>query len=181
VCVGGAVEEWEVLDSLTALTDKSLVLAEEEQEGHTRYRLLETVRQYARERLASDEAGEVYRQQHAAYFLELATTAEPHLSGSDAKVWRERLQAEQENLRAAFEWALQQEPLTALRLAHQLYVFWVFLGQVKQGGEWLERSLATAPDAPPSDLCRALQCLAMKCRTYNETLGWRKSQSGCYS
>ena len=91
-----------MLDLLTALVEKSLVLAEE-RAGEARYRLLETVRQYARDRLL--EAGEAaaVRERHRDWFLALAEAAEPELRGAGPGRWLERLEAEHDNLRAALD------------------------------------------------------------------------------
>src|SRR5262249_54839199 len=121
--VGGG----EILDLLSQLVDKSLVLYED-QGGQARYRLLETVRQYGRERLT--EAGEVeaVSRQHRDYFLRLAEEAEPKLDGRDAALWLNRLETEHDNLRAALEWSLEavegEKSDAALRLAGALWRFW---------------------------------------------------------
>jgi predicted ATPase len=117
VCAGGGLEGDEVLDLLTQLVDKSLVLVGE-QDGDARYRLLETVRQYASEKLEeAGEAGEV-RGWHAAWFLALAEEAEPHLKGHQQLEWLGRLEPEHENLRSAMRWLIDEgEVETAVRLA----------------------------------------------------------------
>ena len=76
----------DVLDLLTSLADKSLVVAEQS-DGHSRYRLLETVRQYARERLMESGGGEAVRERHRDYFLALAEEAEPKLMGAEQAEW----------------------------------------------------------------------------------------------
>src|SRR5713226_5481995 len=100
VCAGEGVEEWEVLDLLTSLVEKSLVLYEE-RGGEGRYRLLETVRQYARDRLLEAGEAEAVRGRHLGFVLRLAEEAEPKLSGPEQVVWLDRLEAEHDNLRAA--------------------------------------------------------------------------------
>jgi predicted ATPase/class 3 adenylate cyclase len=160
VGVGGEVEAWEVLDLLTALTDKSLVLADEPQEGCTRYRLLETVRQYARERLASDEAGEVYQRQHRDYFLVLAETSVSQLIGPQQAHWLEVLEIEHDNLRGALTWCLEQAATTegcekGLRLGRALQRFWSIRGYVNEGRERLTDLLAL-PGAQEPTPARAM-------------------------
>jgi non-specific serine/threonine protein kinase len=105
VCVGEGIAAHAVLDLLAMLVDKSLVQAEERQ-GTVRYRLLETIRQYAREKL--EEAGEAERTQdrHLAYFLDLAEEGDPKLRGPEQRVWLDRLDVEHDNLRAALHWSL---------------------------------------------------------------------------
>jgi non-specific serine/threonine protein kinase len=151
VCGGDAVPSSAVLDLLVQLVDRSLVLAEP-QGVEERYRLLETVRQYAREKLL--EAGEAngVRDRHRDYFLSLAEQADPELRGREQLTWLERLTREQDNLRAAIEWSLTRDPAeTALRLAGALGWFWDLRGHWSEGRAWVERclELATPNDAQP--------------------------------
>src|SRR5262245_42819181 len=125
VCVGDGIEGWEVLDLLTSLVEKSLVLYEEG-EGEGRYRLLETVRQYARDRLLEAGESEAAREQHCDWFLALAEEAEPQLWREVA--WVERLEREHDNLRTALEWCAASSPETGLRLAGALHWFWHIRG-----------------------------------------------------
>src|SRR5262249_29143810 len=108
VGAGDSLESWEVLDLLTALMDKSLV-DYAERDGDARYRLLETIRQYAGERLL--EAGEVQatRDRHAAFYLVWAEQAELELRGADQIAWLDRFEEEHDNLRAALEWSQAQD------------------------------------------------------------------------
>ncbi|MFG1686739.1 BTAD domain-containing putative transcriptional regulator [Nonomuraea sp. NPDC049269] len=101
----------EVVERLADLVDKSLV---ETADG--RYRMLETVREFCAERLAGTGEGERLRAAHAAYFLDLARTAEPHLRGPDQLHWLARLDAERGNLDAALRWAVRADPLLAVQL-----------------------------------------------------------------
>src|SRR5262249_50822256 len=155
----------DVLDLLTSLVEKSLVVYEE-QEGGARYRMLETVRQYFSERLrASGEEAQI-RGQHLACFLALAEQAEPQLMGAQQGTWYARLESEHDNLRAALDWAfgpgrwaLGSSPLmpnaqgrtpspeAGLRLAALLMRFWVVRGYLAEGRERLGKALAAAPEA----------------------------------
>ena len=103
VCAGEGVEERRVLDLLTSLADKSLVLAEQN-DGDYRYRLLETVRQYAQDRLLDSGVDQAVRNRHHGYYLALAEEAEPKLVGAEQIEWLQRLEVEHENLRAALNW-----------------------------------------------------------------------------
>ena len=137
----------EVLDLLTHLVDKSLVVAEE-QDGETRYHLLETIRQYAREKLL--EAGlaetERVRDRHLNFFSRLANEAEPELRRADQLAWLARLETEHDNLRAALKWALSNWGIErSLRLAADLSRFWYLRGYWKEGRDWLEQVLSQAP------------------------------------
>ena len=117
VGVGGGVEEDNILDLLSGLVEKSLVVARERQESGVRYRMLEPVRQYAREKLEEHGEGEEARLRHATFFLTLAKEAEPRLQGPEDTMWLERLESEHDNMRAALSWALESEEAElALRL-----------------------------------------------------------------
>jgi predicted ATPase/class 3 adenylate cyclase len=108
VCIGDDVNASEVLDLLTHLVDKSLVVAEEH-DGKGRYRLLETIRQYGRDRLMESGEVESVRTRHRDFFFALLEEAQPHLgwhAGPEQASWLDRLEAEYDNLRAAMEWSL---------------------------------------------------------------------------
>jgi len=98
---GDGIEERDVLDVLSGLVDKSLVVAEARQESRVRYRLLEPVRQYAQEKLEESGEAEEVRRRHASFFLTLAEVAEPWLRGPEDLEWLERLETEHDNMRAA--------------------------------------------------------------------------------
>ena len=138
----------DVLELLTTLVDKSLVVADAEQ-GQTRYRLLETVRQYARDRLAEAGEDERMRELHQSFFTALAEEAEPHLEGPDAPVWLDRLETEHDNLRMAMEWRNNEK---ALRLAGALLGLWWIRGYYAEGREWLRVVLAGAAAKPRTSM-----------------------------
>ncbi len=147
-----------VLDRLTRLVEQSLVVAEQDGEGHARFRLLETLRAYARARLeASGEAGAVHRR-HLAHFAALAEAAEPELEGAAQQVWLAHLEREHDNCRAALQWALGHPTRATvehgLRLANGLVWFWVTRGHVREAVSWLDR-LLTAPVAAAPTMGRA--------------------------
>ena len=96
-----------VLDLLSRTVDKSLVVVQE-QAGGTRYDMLETIRQYAAERLVEADEHETVRNRHLAHYLHLAEEAEPQLHGPNAVAWLERLETEHDNLRVALSWALSR-------------------------------------------------------------------------
>src|SRR5262249_31999218 len=128
VCIGKGVEEREVLDLLTRLVQKSLVIYEE-REGGGRYRLLETVRQDARERLLESGEAEAVRERHRDWFLALAQRAEPELWRGSQTEWLERLERENDNLRAALAWSGAPGQVEAgLRLGGALRRFWEVRG-----------------------------------------------------
>jgi predicted ATPase/DNA-binding SARP family transcriptional activator/DNA-binding CsgD family transcriptional regulator len=143
VGAGGDTEQSEVLDLLSRLVEKSLVVAQATGGGGVRYRMLEPVRQYAREKLEERGEADEVRRQHASFFLALAEDAEPKLQGPEDVEWLERLEVEHDNMRAALSWALQRgEDEVALRLAGALGWFWESHGHYSEGRRWLEEALA---------------------------------------
>ncbi len=130
-----------VLPALGRLVDKSLVLAE-----NGRYRLLETLREYAAARLAEAGETEVVRDRHLDHYLALAEAAEPELD-RDKDAWRARVEPERDNLRAALEWGLAQEdPTRGRRLAAAVAWLWNLQGRGHEGLAYLERAVARCPD-----------------------------------
>lgn len=138
------VGDHEVLDVLTGLVNKSLVVAERPGAGgRTRYRLLETMRHYARERLAeSGDATEV-RTRHLARAVAIAADAQAAVDGPDQAAVLDRLEAEHDDLRVALAWGTSGgDPEPALRLAVALGRFWEVRGHLSEGRSWLEAALA---------------------------------------
>jgi predicted ATPase/DNA-binding CsgD family transcriptional regulator len=138
-----------VLDGVASLVAKSLVRYEEGPDGAPRYRMLETVREYAQERLAiGGEDGT--REAHAAFFLALAEEAEPHLKQREQLDWFERLDADRDNLLAALTWLRERgDAERALRLGGALWFFWWLHGYYAEGRMQLETLLAM-PEATAS-------------------------------
>jgi predicted ATPase/DNA-binding CsgD family transcriptional regulator len=160
VASGDGVEEGEILDLHSGLVDKSLVLAEEHEGASVRYRMLEPVKQYAREKL--EEAGEsgTIRRRHADFLLALAARARPELRGPEDKKWLERLESEHDNMRAALSFALEsEEEELALRMAGTLGTFWYMHSHSDEGRKWLEAALARDKRAPAVVRIMALEAL----------------------
>ncbi len=146
---------YDVLDLLTQLLNKSLVVAEQLRGEVSGYRLLETIRHYASEKLFdSGESGEV-RDGHLEYFVNLAVHAEPGLTGPDQAAWLSRLDRELDNVRAALEWALERNVNAGLRLASALGRYWDAHGHSREGSEWLAY-LLDRPDAPSHPQAQAI-------------------------
>jgi predicted ATPase/class 3 adenylate cyclase/DNA-binding CsgD family transcriptional regulator len=147
VCAGDTLDQYRVLDVLTALVDRSLVQAEDAP-ANVRYRLLETIRIYARNKLAETDEGAAIRTRHLDYFVALAERAEPEMRGAGFGVWAERLTIELDNLRAAMEWALaSDQPDKHLRLTGSLLSFWVVRSLFSEIRRSMEAALAaTAVD-----------------------------------
>ena len=149
-CTLAAAEEvcglgFETLDLLAALVDKSLVQVEPGtgDDDEPRYRLLETVRQFAAERLAAGDDAAACRNRHAAYFLRLAESAEPLLLGEHQAHWLARLTRDLDNLRAALAWyAKHDRAEEELRLASALLRFWLQGVLFREGLGWLDDGLA---------------------------------------
>ena len=161
VCAGAGVGDWEVLDLLGSLVEKSLVVLADPGAA-ARYRLLETTRQYADERLTqSGEALATYNH-HLQWALALAREGSAALLGPAQQEWLDRLDLEHDNLRAALHWTGLVEteqavgPAGGLRLAGLLWRYWWMHGHLREGRRWLEDLLAAAPDAPPELRARAL-------------------------
>jgi predicted ATPase len=148
----------ETIELLSHLVDKSLVAVEDDGLGAPRYRLLETVRQYARDRLFESGEASILRDRHCRFFEHLTCEAEPGLVGPDHAVWANRLAEDHDNIRAALEWALTTSGGTdiPLRMVCALWIFWTSRNYFSEGRQWVERAMAAAPDAPRSLRVRAL-------------------------
>ena len=135
-------QDEEVLDLLTHLVDKSLVAVEAEAE-EWRYRLPETIRQYARDKLLESGESEQVRNRQLAFFLQFAETAEPKLRSAEQLGWLNRIETEYDNLRTALAWSLESgNSDRALQLAGTLYYFWLLRGYFSEGQKWLGDTLA---------------------------------------
>jgi len=153
-CAGEGIEEEDALTLLAQLVDKSLVHledADENVDGDARYRLLEVVRQYARGKLRAGGEEDAARDRHAAWCVALARQAEPKLTGPEQAAWLERLEAENDNLRAALRWGLREgggeRGSAGVQLAGLLWRFWDMRGLLTEGRGWLQAAM-TRDDAP---------------------------------
>jgi predicted ATPase/class 3 adenylate cyclase len=156
VGAGGDIDQSDVLDLLTALIEKSLVAVET---SGGRYRLLETVRQYAQDRLNESGDADVTRTQHLTFYLALAEGARPGLAGSEQATWLARLDAERENLLAAHAWCNRAERggELGLRLVYGAQPYWIRRGVLELGHRAIAEALAR-PGAVTRNLvrCKAL-------------------------
>jgi predicted ATPase/class 3 adenylate cyclase/DNA-binding CsgD family transcriptional regulator len=150
-----------VLDLLQGLVDKSLVLVDDA--GLPRYRLLETIRQYASERLVATDGGgddaeaKTVRDRHRDFYVTMAERAAPHLEGADQEEWATQLDRERQNLRAAFDWAhAQQDARSTLRMVAGLFWFWVIRGHLGEGGRLCRLALDLREHAPDHIVAPAL-------------------------
>jgi predicted ATPase/class 3 adenylate cyclase len=135
------------LEALSHLVDKSLVVVDQ-QIDTARYRLLETVRQYARDKLMESGESIEIRNRHLKFFLEFVTEAEPHFRKKEMLQWFTRFETEDENVRAAFEWALENNPETAIEIALKLPDYWAKRGQVVEGADWFDEAIARLDQLP---------------------------------
>ena len=138
------------LDVLGRLVARSLVVVD--RSGSTRYRLLETIRQYARDRLVAAGETSKLRNGHLAFYLRMALDAEPALIRSDMVVWLARLDADSDNLRAALDWAFEEDPVAALRMCVALQIYWR-TRSLAEGLDHLRRAAEMTPNlrAPADD------------------------------
>lgn len=139
----------EVLDVLGMLVDRSLVVMREAH-GAARYALLETVRQYAAERLAGRGDTATLQHRHAACFAALAVAAEPHLVTQARPIWLERLERDIDNVRHALAWSREADPERFLELVGRLCWFWFSTGFWSEGRRWSESALALPVAASPT-------------------------------
>jgi predicted ATPase/DNA-binding SARP family transcriptional activator/Tfp pilus assembly protein PilF len=150
-CQAARDPDIDALAGLTALVDNSLLRQREDPSGEPRFDMLETVAEYADERLAARGEAELLREWHARYFLTLAEAAEPELIGENQPAWLERLEAEHDNMRAALDWFADRGAVElALRLAGSLSQLWYLNGHLQSGRRWLETLLAGPTDDVPA-------------------------------
>ena len=167
VGAGAGIERAQVLDLLSHLVDKSLVIVEPGIGGEAHYRLLVTLREYAGGLL--DDAGDVAptRDRHLDWCLAFAERAEVELRGPDPREWLDRLEQEHDNLRTALAWSRASETRidAGLRLAGSLCLFWGQRGHAREGLQWLDAALVERRNAVPGPRALALHAAG--------SLAWR--------
>ena len=161
VCASDGIDASDVFEHLTSLVDKSLVVTDE-QAGGTRYRMLETIRQYALDRLRdSGEEGQ-WRGSHLGHFVALAEEFNEKKDGPKQQSWLIRIGAEHDNLRAALSWSADGRRIEGLRLANALSAFWHIRGHLTEGRDWLTRLLdAALIDRPGREHARGMYAAAI--------------------
>jgi len=160
VCAGEGLAAEDLLDLLTLLVEKSLVIPETHG-SERRYRMLETLRQYAAERLEAEGATRRTAERHRDWCVTLAERAETYLRGPEQGVWLQRLESELENLRSALH--LSGRGTERLRIAASLGGFWYARGYLREGRKWLQTALTENPGAPPPLRSKALKALGDLC------------------
>jgi non-specific serine/threonine protein kinase len=159
VCIGNGIKKSEVLDTLSQLVDKSLVVTSQIS-GKKRYSLLETIREFALEKLAQSQEMESTKNRHLDFYLQFVEEAEPKIKGPEELIWYARLEAEHDNLRAALGWALESRNAeAALKLASSLSFFWFVQGHMREGIIWLEKALEKSQGASLASRAKALRFL----------------------
>ncbi len=148
VCSDEHVPVGEVLDTLSRLVDKSLVMVDLTTSS-PRYSQLQTLSQYARERLKDSGEAEQFRERHARWYLALAEQARPGLRGPDGVGWRATLDTELDNLRAGFDWFIgRRDATSALQLVRGISYLWFLRADFRDGFRWLTEVLAVDPPGP---------------------------------
>lgn len=147
VCAGEDLSSGGILDWLEGLVQKSLVTRDD-----GRYSMLETIRQYAREKLVESGEEPVLLDRHASYLAALVAEAGDALGGAEQRAWTDRLEADLDNIRAALQWAQHTgTPELGLRLASPIWRFWMASGQSSEGRRWLDDLMACDAGAGVSD------------------------------
>lgn len=154
----------ELLDILSSLIDKSLLIRKETSDGESRFRMLEVVRDFAFETLEAQGRLEEMRRRHAEFFMNLGVTAEPLLQTAGSDVWLARLEEEHDNLRAAMNWSLVNDPETAIRLAVAVRNYWLVHSHLTEGFGWLKAASETGFDPPPELRFKLLNGLGLAAR-----------------
>jgi len=145
ICTGDDIEGERVLDLLSSLVNRSLVVADTLQRGEARYALLETIREYAQEKLSASGEWSLLHDRHLQCFLQLTEDTVPKLRGRYQQLWLDWLEGEYDNIRTALAWSLESHRIEAgLRIAVAIYQFWTVRDYVHEGLDWLERLLARA-------------------------------------
>lgn len=146
----------DTLQGLASLADKSLIHPAAGGDSETRFEMLQVMREFAAEKLEAGPDADAVRRRHALHMLILADEAEPQLVRSDLRRWQDKLRREEENLRTALRWALDRgEAEIGMQLAGDLWRFWHYWGEFREGARWLE-SMLDLPGAEKPTTARAL-------------------------
>lgn len=162
----------DVLEELQSLVDMNLLMWREMPVGEPRFRMLGTIHEYARERLAEESNVDELRRRHAEYYLALAESAEPELRSANRGPWLDQLEQEADNLRAALAWSISAEGdrHVGLRLASALTWFWWMRGGFGEGRHWLEMLLTPQAGLTPTrEVARALNAAG--------TMAWAQGEA----
>lgn len=181
VCAGGEVASEQVLDLLARLVSKSLLSAREKL-GETRYSFLDSIKQYAREKLRASGESDTMRDKHLAYYLKYAQQAESALAGPEQALWMAKLELDHYNFRSALEWAFATAQMeAAFSLAARLWRFWKVRGHYSEGRGWYGRLLAadTASNASPQARAAVLYAAGMLAYYQSDFANAEQFQRSC--
>lgn len=179
VCGGDMAESFEVLDTLTRLVDRSLVVLDE-RAAEPRYRLLETIRQYGQEKLRETDGARLLADRHLREFVRFAEFIEPHFYHPDQTQWYAKADRELDNVRSALEWSLSSGQIDlGMRLVLGLHRYWVARVYWMEATGWLQRLLAMVEGAEPTPLHAKAVFVAGHIANYYDpvTAGRRGTQS----
>lgn len=154
----------DLLDVISSLIDKSLLIQKQMKDGESRFRMLEVVRDFALEMLENEGSAEDAKRKHAEFFVELAATAEPLLQGPESELWLSNLEEEHDNLRAAMNWGLEADPEKAVRLAVAVRNYWLVKSHLTEGFGWLRAASEAAFEPEPALRFKLLNGLGLAAR-----------------
>lgn len=158
------LKETDLLDVISSLIDKSLIIQKEFPDGESRFRMLEVVRDFALEALDAKGETATVRRRHAEFFVELGQTAEPLLQGAESEKWLGKLEEDHDNLRTAMNWSLANEPEMAIRLAVAVRNYWLVKSHLTEGFGWLKAASETGFEPPPDLRFKLLNGLGLAAR-----------------
>ena len=166
VCTGEGIDDFEILDLLTQLVNKSLVNIERRRGEETRYYLLETIRQYAQTRLAETNETNHYRQYHLDYFCELAEEGDTFVEDvmGDFTEQMVRIDQEANNVREALKWAVVHDPEKGLQMASALGNWWIGDGNLREGDAWISQLISQDKEINERILGKALFVQSHLCK-----------------
>ena len=172
VCSGDGVDQYEILDLLTQLVDKSLVIAEE-QDGTVRYHRLETIRQYARQKLLETNEALKMRNKHLEYFIQLSSWADENWFSPKQKEVERLILTEQANYRSALSWSMEDQPEKTLTLISWsvFIVMYLFIGNMTEAREWTHVVVDKIEKLPPAEGEEALERKRKLIRGYDSIAG----------
>jgi predicted ATPase/class 3 adenylate cyclase len=155
ICADENIDTYEILDLLTSLVDKSLVVTEETTIGtryHLRYRRLETIRQYAREKFFETDEVAMVRENHLAYFVKMAETAEVEFNKSNVVEWLMRIEHNFENIFSAISWATETNVTSGLRIVNALFDIWQHKGHLREASSRLALLMEQMDEQVPPEV-----------------------------
>lgn len=155
VCSAEPVDEFEILDLMSNLIDKSLIKSSDS-ETDMRYSMLETIRQYSKSVLAGSKEEKDIKRRHLEYFSGLVIDSEEKLNGSGQRECLKMIDADYENIREALKWAIEEDPVEGIKMSISLGKYWELRGYFSEGYAYLKKGLSGIEEAEPPVKARAL-------------------------